>query len=99
MDNALGAAIRALEEVVAPAIDPADPLAAEQLVLVIDSLRFLRERLDHLHDRARQFVLVTLARPSLRERLDHLHDRARFDLRHHLTLARAIAEDVALEDE
>src|SRR4051812_7850261 len=53
MDNALGASIRALEEVVAPALDPADPLAAEQLVLVIDNLKFLRERLDFLHDRAR----------------------------------------------
>ena len=73
-DNALGAAIKALEEVVAPAVDPADPLAAEQLVLVIDSLRFLRER------------------------LDHLHDRARFDLRHHLRLAHAIAEDAALDE-
>jgi hypothetical protein len=52
-DNTLAAAIKALEEVVAPALDPADPQAAEQLVLVIDSLRFLRQRLDHLHDRAR----------------------------------------------
>jgi len=52
-DNALRAAIKALEEVVAPAVDPADPQAAEQLALVIDSLRFLRDRLDHLHDRAR----------------------------------------------
>lgn len=52
-DNALRAAIKALEEVVAPALDPADPQAAEQLVLVVDALKFLRERLDHLHDRAR----------------------------------------------
>jgi ABC-type transporter Mla subunit MlaD len=70
-DNTLAAAIKALEEVVAPAIDPADPLAAEQVTLVIDSLGFLRER------------------------LDHLHDRARFELRHHLTLAHAVAEDAA----
>src|SRR3954468_14028882 len=53
MDNALGASIRALEEVVTPALDPADPLAAEQLALVIDNLKFLRERLDFQHDRAR----------------------------------------------
>jgi hypothetical protein len=75
MDNALGASIRALEEVVAPALDPADPLAAEQLVLVIDNLKFLRER------------------------LDFLHDRERFDLHHHLKLAHAVSEDVALDDE
>jgi hypothetical protein len=74
-DNALAAAMKALEEVVAPALDPADPQAAEQLVLVIDSLRFLRER------------------------LDHLHDRARFDLRHHLALARAISDDAPLDAE
>ena len=52
-DNTLGAAIKALEEVIAPAVDPADPLAAEQLALVVHSLKFLRDRLDHLHDRAR----------------------------------------------
>ena len=52
-DNALRAAIKALEEVVAPAVDPADPLARQQLKLVVDSLRFLRSRLDHLHDRDR----------------------------------------------
>src|SRR5215211_3836511 len=76
-DNALRAAIKALEEVVAPAVDPADPLAAEQLTLVIDSLRFLRER------------------------LDQLHDRARFELRHHLALAHAVADDAtgALDEE
>ena|SRR5689334_25274843 len=74
-DNTLRASIKALEEVVAPALDPADPLAAEQLVLVIDALKFLRAR------------------------LDHLHDRARFDLGHHLALARAISEDVALDPE
>jgi hypothetical protein len=52
-DNALRASIKALEEVVAPAVDPGDPLAAEQLQLVIHTLGFLRDRIDHIHARAR----------------------------------------------
>ena len=53
VDNALRASIKALEEVVAPAVDPADPQAGEQLRLVIHTLGFLRERVDHIHARAR----------------------------------------------
>lgn len=52
-DNTLRAAIKALTEVVAPAIDSRDPQATEQLRLVIDALQFLRDRLDYLHDRNR----------------------------------------------
>jgi hypothetical protein len=68
-DNALRAAIKALSEVVAPALDPSDHQAAEQLQLVIHSLGFVRER------------------------LDYLHDRERFDVRHHVSLALAVADD------
>jgi len=68
-DNALRAAIKALSEVVAPAVDPTDSQAGQQLRLVIDSLDFLRQR------------------------LEYLHDRERFDVRHHLALARAVVED------
>jgi hypothetical protein len=50
--NTLGAAIKALDDVVAPAVDPADPLATEQLRLVSESLAFLRSRLPYLHDRS-----------------------------------------------
>jgi hypothetical protein len=70
-DTTLRAAIKALEEVVAPAVDPGDPLAGQQLRLVIDALRFLRDR------------------------VDHLHDRERFEVRHHLRLARAVAPEAA----
>jgi hypothetical protein len=52
-DNTLTAAIKALEDVVAPAVDPSDPLAGEQLALVVHALRVVRGRLDHVHDRAR----------------------------------------------
>lgn len=52
-DNTLAAAIKALDEVVAPAIDHANPLATEQLTLVVDALRVLRERVDHLPARHR----------------------------------------------
>jgi hypothetical protein len=60
-DTTLGAAIKALDEVVAPAVDPRDPLATQQLRLVVDALRFLRERLDYLHDRYRFEVRHHLA--------------------------------------
>lgn len=52
-DNGLRAAVKALTDVVAPSIDPTDPLAKEQLRLVVDYLQFVRSRLDFLHDRAR----------------------------------------------
>ncbi|GAC1355290.1 MAG: hypothetical protein NVSMB34_08400 [Variovorax sp.] len=48
-DNALLAAIKALEKVVAPAVNPADPLASEQLRLVMGFLKFLRLRLPDWH--------------------------------------------------
>lgn len=44
----LGAAVKALTDVVAPALPDTDPLAREQLALVVDYLDFLRRRLDHL---------------------------------------------------
>jgi hypothetical protein len=44
-DNALLASIKALDNVVLPAVDPADPLASEQLRLVSGFLKFFRERL------------------------------------------------------
>jgi hypothetical protein len=60
-DNALRAAIKALSEVVAPAVDPTDSQAVQQLRLVIDSLDFLRQRLEYLHDRERFDVRHHLA--------------------------------------
>lgn len=50
-DNALLSSIKALEHVVQPALDPADPLAGEQLRLVTGMLKFLRTRLPDLYPR------------------------------------------------
>ena len=52
-DNALIAAIKALDEVVAPAIDTSNPLALEQLKLVSRLLGFLRQRLPYQSQRDR----------------------------------------------
>jgi len=87
-DNALLASIKALEKVVMPALDPADPLAAEQLRLVTGFLKFLRGRLPHWHHRhlfelehnlALAELLVVDARAldaEVSERLDAAVDRA-----------------------
>jgi len=52
-ENGLRAAVKALTDIVAPAISHTDPLANEQLRLVVDYLEFVRRRLDFLHDRDR----------------------------------------------
>jgi hypothetical protein len=50
--NTLGAAVKSLTDAVAPAVDATDPLARQQLGLVIDYLGFLSSRLPLLHTRA-----------------------------------------------
>lgn len=65
-ENGLRAAIKALVDVVAPSVASSDPLANEQLRLVIEYLQFVRGR------------------------LDHLYERDRFELGHHLGMARAL---------
>ena len=52
-ENTLRGIVKALTDVVAPAVDPTDALAQEQLRLSVDYLNFLRTRLDHLYDRER----------------------------------------------
>ena len=52
-DNALRACMKALDEVIAPAIDPAHPLANEQLRLVRGFLAFFAARMDHVPRRER----------------------------------------------
>lgn len=52
-ENGLRAMQKSLQDVVLPALDPADPLAREQLALTIDYLAFLRSRLDHSLSRHR----------------------------------------------
>jgi len=51
-EAALQAAIKALEQAVLPAVDPADPLAGEQLRLVVGYLRLLHSRLPQIQDRS-----------------------------------------------
>lgn len=52
-DGALQAAIKALEQAVLPAVDAGDPLATEQLRLVVGYLKLLRGRLGSIERRAR----------------------------------------------
>ena len=92
-DNALLASIKALNEVVLPAVDPSDPLAGEQLRLVAGFLKFLGARLPYVHDRNR-FELehylalgmrlaadARLASPQVAQRLDQAIDEAEALLR------------------
>ncbi|KXX59538.1 hypothetical protein [Rhodococcus sp. LB1] len=51
--NALTAAVRALDEVVIPAIDPGHPLALEQARIVSKLIAQLESRLDYYYDRIR----------------------------------------------
>jgi hypothetical protein len=67
-ENGLRSAVKALVDVVAPSVAATDPLANEQLRLVVEYLQFVRGR------------------------LDHLYDRDRFELDHHLAMARALAD-------
>ncbi|WP_018000560.1 hypothetical protein [Paracoccus sp. N5] len=52
-DIGLGAVVKALNDFVAPALDPNDHLAREQLRLSAEYIAFLRKRLDYLHGRER----------------------------------------------
>ena len=59
-DNDFRAAAKALLDVVAPAIDPQNPLARQQLKLVVDWLDFYRSRLPYNQDRERLELAVQL---------------------------------------
>lgn len=50
-DNSLLSSIKALEHAVLPALDPTDPLAGEQLRLVMGLLKFFRARMDLVYPR------------------------------------------------
>ncbi|MGE0233584.1 MAG: hypothetical protein AB7O39_00375 [Flavobacteriaceae bacterium] len=52
-ENDLRAALKALDDVIAPSIDAADPLAGEQLRLVVEYLAFLKSRIEFIADRDR----------------------------------------------
>src|SRR5262249_9188499 len=51
--NALRGIIKTLSDVVVPAIPADDPLAQQELKMVVRYLSFARERIDHLYARAR----------------------------------------------
>ncbi|MBH0118787.1 hypothetical protein ACWDUD_30150 [Rhodococcus sp. NPDC003382] len=51
--NTLGALRKSLVDGVAPAVDRSDPLASEQLPLVVDYLEFLGTRIYRIHERSR----------------------------------------------
>ena len=59
-DNDFRAAAKALMDVVAPAIDPQNPLARQQLKLVVDWLDFYRSRRPYNQDRERLELAVQL---------------------------------------
>ena len=59
-DNDFRAAAKALLDVVAPAIDAHNPLARQQLKLVVDWLHFYRSRLPYNQDRERLELEVQL---------------------------------------
>lgn len=59
-ENDFRAAAKALLDVVAPAIDPQNPLALQQLKLVVDWLDFYRSRLPYNMDRERLELAVQL---------------------------------------
>ena len=59
-DNDFRAAAKALADVVAPAIDAQNPLARQQLKLVVDWLDFYRSRLPYNQDRERLELAVQL---------------------------------------
>jgi len=60
-DTTLRASIKALREVVAPALDPDAAQASEQLALVVDALDFLRARVALLEERERFLLEHDLA--------------------------------------
>jgi hypothetical protein len=51
--NALRGLVKTLSDVVIPAIPTDDPLALQELKMVVRYLNFARERIDHLYARAR----------------------------------------------
>jgi hypothetical protein len=99
-DNALLASIKALEQVVMPALDPADPLAGEQLRLVTGMLRFMRKRLPDWHQRQRfelahYLGLAQALAPDARTASAEVSQRMDAAIAHALALAGAPAPAVA----
>ena len=60
-ENNLQAAIKSLTDVVMPAVDPDDPMAREQLALVVAFLEFTRSRVYDIHARQRDELAHEIA--------------------------------------
>lgn len=95
-ENTLRAAIKALRDTVAPAVDPTDPQAAEQLRLTIDFLEFLRTRIYDVHARHRYELEHQLAvARSLLEEAAKVSERACQELVDRVSEAAAALGDAA----
>jgi hypothetical protein len=64
IDVQLAAVIKALGDNVAPALDAANPMAAEQLQLAMATLAIVRQRLPDLHANVRQDLAEAIALAS-----------------------------------
>ncbi|MGW4332867.1 hypothetical protein ACWEK5_08565 [Rhodococcus koreensis] len=60
IDNAISAAIRAMEDVITPTIDPKHPLAAEQAELVTNTLKLLEAQLPYRMAKATRELTETI---------------------------------------
>ncbi|HSW19135.1 MAG TPA: hypothetical protein VLJ86_18090 [Ramlibacter sp.] len=79
-DNALLASIKALEQVVLPAVDARDPLATEQLRLAAGFFKFVRARLDlwyprHVFELNHYLELAQMLREDARALSDAVAER------------------------
>lgn len=86
--NSLRGLVKTLNDVVVPAIPADDPLALQELKMVVRYLGFCRERVDHLYARARYELnfyaglaaecgaLLGTAAPALSRELAALNERA-----------------------
>ena len=92
-DTGLAAVLKALNDI-APALDPADYLAQEQLRLSVDYIAFLRRRLDLLHGRERFDLSHQVALAEIL--LAHLPAEATGAIARELGPARAALEDPAV---
>ena len=81
--NALRGLVKTLNDVVVPAIPADDPLALQELKMVVRYLNFARERVDHLYARARyeltfySDLIAQLAEPLGKFYASHAHLRNR----------------------
>jgi hypothetical protein len=77
--NALRGLVKTLNDVVVPAIPADDPLALQELKMVVRYLNFARERVDHLYARARfeltfySDLIAQLAEPLGKSYASHAH--------------------------